>query len=775
LTGPAHILFVFAWLVVGGEETEVRLLARHLDPRRYRIDVVACFRKPGMTDQSHEQLRALGVDVDTIPYELSFDDTIAYLARKVANYDLVVSCQNVADIYPALERAHLRPPLIEHGGLVAEALAGPKHYTSRYVGVCKSIRDAAASHMPGREHHAVEIPSMVDTDEFRHPDRSAMRQALGIALDAPLIGWVGRLDEKKRVEDFIEAAALVNRQCPDVQFLLIGGPDAFMPEYADKLRDLVHMLQIGSSVRFLGDRKDIPRLLSSLDIFVWLSRGEGMPHVIAEAGAAGLPVIATADNGSMQQIDHDISGLFVPHEDPSAVADQMLRLLGDPTFAQRLGSSLRRKAEETYSVTAVIPRWQQLFDSVLAERRPAASPSIFQSYVQGGFECSTHRLRDGRRLDVLASSEHDQHAEKDYRQLAEMGIHTVRDGFRWHLIEAVPGFFDWTSCLAMLQAANASGTQVIWDLFHYGWPDDIDIWKPNFVDRFARFAGRVARLVKASSDLTPFYCPINEISFTAWGGGDAQYLNPFANRRGFELKVQLARASIAAMRAILDVDPKARFVHADPAINVVAARDRPSDFWAAEGHRQAQYQAWDMISGQAWPQLGGTPELLDIVGVNYYFNNQWIHGGTPIDIDHPQYRPLHRLLMEIYGRYGRPVMLAETGIEFERRPAWYGYVHEELEVARSKGVPIEGLCLYPILSHLGWDDNRLCQNGLMDMTWQGEKRAVYQPLADAIASRRATPQRQDRSKIEAELGQPSHNGVLQETSADAADPPGSMG
>lgn len=131
LEPPLRILFVFAWLVVGGEETEVRLLARSLNRVRYRIDVVACFHKPNMPSQTHEQLTALGVDVDTTPYDLSFDDTVSYLANKIPGYDVVVACQNVADIYPALERVHLRPPLIEHGGLVSEALAGPKHFTSQ--------------------------------------------------------------------------------------------------------------------------------------------------------------------------------------------------------------------------------------------------------------------------------------------------------------------------------------------------------------------------------------------------------------------------------------------------------------------------------------------------------------------------------------------------------------------------------------------------------------------------------------------------------------------
>ena len=143
-----RITFVMAWLVVGGEETEIRLLARNLPRDRYRITVIPCFHKEGMPNQTHDQLVELGVQVDTTPYGLGFDDTIDYLRRKLAGADLVVSCQDVADIYPALERMALRPPLIEHGGIVREALSGPKHFTARYVGVCDSIRAAAASRMP---------------------------------------------------------------------------------------------------------------------------------------------------------------------------------------------------------------------------------------------------------------------------------------------------------------------------------------------------------------------------------------------------------------------------------------------------------------------------------------------------------------------------------------------------------------------------------------------------------------------------------------------------
>src|SRR5438270_11920506 len=100
---PKRILFIFAWLVVGGEESEVRLLAKHLDPARYQIDVVACLRKPQMPEQTHRQLEALGVPVDRTPYDLSYAETVSYLARKILDYDVIVACQAVPDVYPALE------------------------------------------------------------------------------------------------------------------------------------------------------------------------------------------------------------------------------------------------------------------------------------------------------------------------------------------------------------------------------------------------------------------------------------------------------------------------------------------------------------------------------------------------------------------------------------------------------------------------------------------------------------------------------------------------
>src|SRR5947199_4884071 len=110
---------------------------------------------------------------------------------------------------------------------------------------------------------------------------------------------------------------------------------------------------------------------------------------------------------------------------------------------------------------------------------------IFNTFFQAGFECSTHRPRHGRRLDLIAATQHDTFARQDYRRLREQGIGTARDGIRWHLIERSPYQYDFSSALPMVCAAQDEGVQVMWDLCHYGWPDDLDIFSPAFIDRYA--------------------------------------------------------------------------------------------------------------------------------------------------------------------------------------------------------------------------------------------------------------------------------------------------
>jgi beta-glucosidase/6-phospho-beta-glucosidase/beta-galactosidase len=318
--------------------------------------------------------------------------------------------------------------------------------------------------------------------------------------------------------------------------------------------------------------------------------------------------------------------------------------------------------------------------------------------------------------------------DKDYRQLAALGIGCARDGLRWHLIESRPGYYDWSSFLPMLRAARDSNVQVVWDLCHYGYPDDLDIWRPEFVDRFARFAGAVARLMKEEGGRAPFYSPINEISFWSWAGGQVGYFNPGIHERGQELKHQLVRANIAAIESIREQAPDARFIQCDPLINVLAQSRRLDDVNKAEHHRLAQFEAWDMLAGRQWPGLGGREEYLDIVGVNFYPHNQWYLGGERILRGNRHYRPLAGMLTEVYQRYRRPMLLSETGAEDQARVPWLEYVSDQIALAMGRGVPVDALCWYPFLDYAGWDDGRYCPAGVFGFADGEGNRAPYHPL-----------------------------------------------
>ena len=362
--------------------------------------------------------------------------------------------------------------------------------------------------------------------------------------------------------------------------------------------------------------------------------------------------------------------------------------------------------------------------------------TLFRSFFSGGFECSTHRLPTGRRLDVIAATGHERLARQDYERLASVGMRTARDGLRWHLIERSHGRYDFASVQPMLVAAREAGVEVIWDILHYGWPDDLDIFGDTFVDRVADFARAFVELATRETGDAPWIVPVNEISFFAWAAGDFGIFNPFARHRGDELKVQLVRAAIAATRAAWDAAPGTRIVHTEPMINVVPHASRPEDAGHAEGHRQAQYAALDMIAGRLRPELGGREEYLGVLGVNYYVHNQWIYPGghgTMIEPSHPRYRPVWQMLQEVYERYRRPLFIAETGIEDEARPAWLRYIGYEARRALRAGVPVHGICLYPVVNHPGWDDDRHCYNGLWDYADERGEREIYEPLARELA------------------------------------------
>lgn len=349
---------------------------------------------------------------------------------------------------------------------------------------------------------------------------------------------------------------------------------------------------------------------------------------------------------------------------------------------------------------------------------------LFKSFWLGGFESACQINTRGVRIDMLAATQHDKHCLDDYQMLRHIGIRTVRDGVRWPCVEQSSGGagqYDWSTFIPMLRAARSAGTQVIWNLLHYGWPPDIDILSNRFVDRFARFCREAARIVREESDEVPFYVPVNEISFLAWAVGHKGIIQPVNIGRAWEIKKQLIRAAIAGMESVWSIDPRARFAHVDPVLHVVPPRDCPDMAQQAYEQREAQFQAWDMLAGRLEPSLGGAPKYLDLIGLNYYHSNQFecpdIRLRWEDDPRDDRWIPFHKLLDEVHRRYQRPVFVAETSHFGAGRARWIKEIAQEVYIARIQGVPVEGVCLYPIIDRPDWEDpNHWHNSGLFDLS-----------------------------------------------------------
>jgi glycosyltransferase involved in cell wall biosynthesis len=335
----------------------------------------------------------------------------------------------------------------------------------------------------------------------------------------------------------------------------------------------------------------------------------------------------------------------------------------------------------------------------------------------GGFEGADHVNGRGQPLDLNRLSGHGSQLEADHRRAAALGLRSVRESIGWRISENGAGVIDLSRALRTARSARRHGLQVLWTLMHYGLPEGLSLHDDRFIPRLARFAAEVARVIGLASEQAPVFTPVNEIGFLAWAAAQPGMLHPpnhtpetdGAQRcaRGYAVKRRLVQATLAAMDAMRSVDPRCRFLHLEPLIHVAPAPGRSDLLPEASAVADWQWQAWDLLAGRCEPALGGRPQALDLLGINHYHHSQWeLHSGHRLDwhTRDPRRRPLAGLLQEVWTRYGRPVLVAETGHVGSGRATWLHEVAAELRDALAAGVPLLGACLYPLVDRPDWDD-----------------------------------------------------------------------
>jgi glycosyltransferase involved in cell wall biosynthesis len=214
------------------------------------------------------------------------------------------------------------------------------------------------------------VPSGVDVERFDGglPAREA-KEALGLEPGRPVIGTIGRLEERKGHADLLVAARTVLRMANGLRpLVLIVGDGPLREDLARQAADL----GVLDSVRFTGQLADVRVPLCAMDVFVLPSNAEGMPNALLEAMAARRPVVATEVGGMREVVDGERTGVLVPPRDPDALGRAILHLLADPARARRLGEAAQSRVAREFSARAMVGRLERLYEERLAAREAAS-------------------------------------------------------------------------------------------------------------------------------------------------------------------------------------------------------------------------------------------------------------------------------------------------------------------------------------------------------------------------------------------------------------------
>jgi beta-glucosidase/6-phospho-beta-glucosidase/beta-galactosidase len=362
---------------------------------------------------------------------------------------------------------------------------------------------------------------------------------------------------------------------------------------------------------------------------------------------------------------------------------------------------------------------------------------VFRSFFVGGFDCSEGLNASRQPIDHLAATQHDRFVGPDYRRLRRIGIKAAREGISWQRSVRGRHRFDFSSLEPILAAASCQEIDLIFDLFHFGYPEGLDPFGDEFAPRFADYSYAAAKFVAERVDGVPSFAPMNEPSYFAWAAGHAARFAPYCRDRAFDLKVALLRAAIQAVNGIWAAVPNARIISVDPVCRVVPPVARPDLQPEADAFNQgAVLEGWDMLAGRKLPELGGSRRHLGVVGINYYWTNQWELGSaeTPLPDDDPRRVRLRDLATGVWSRYGGDLMITETGHINEHRARWLEDLADEILGILDHGVGLRGVCLYPVLGMPSWHDSlRHLKMGLWDLSAVGN-RMRRKPCLPALAA-----------------------------------------
>jgi glycosyltransferase involved in cell wall biosynthesis len=371
------VLQLITSLERGGAENHLLALLTHADRQAFDLETAVLSGEGELVPV----FRQAGIPVHLLRARSRFDPlALGRLVRllRAGHFDILHSHLFRADIYAGLAVGRLgeRRPL-----LVSTRHNDDRFFLNPFVGLIHYGVSARQDLIIAISDH---IARFTVSRGVRHPERvrrvyhgleppltqaleregKHIRQELGIAADAFLVGNVGRLALQKGQRHLIAAMPSLLERVPRARAIIAGSGD--LEEY---LRELAQELGVADQVHVLGPRKDVPALMHAIDVFAMPSIWEGFGLVLLEAMAAGRPIVASRVATIPEVVVDGETGLLVPAGDPLALAEALAQLADEPEQATRFGEAGRERLRRQFSIEKMVGDTELLYRELLDERR----------------------------------------------------------------------------------------------------------------------------------------------------------------------------------------------------------------------------------------------------------------------------------------------------------------------------------------------------------------------------------------------------------------------
>ncbi|HZS44145.1 MAG TPA: glycosyltransferase family 4 protein [Blastocatellia bacterium] len=368
---PLRILQVSSAKEIGGGETHLVTLVRGLTARGHSVSVA-------VRPNSPLPERLPDYQFFTVPLRNSLD---IFSARQLAqivkrekidilhchygrDYMIGAMATKLAGRVSLILTRHVPFPMKNNIGY-RKAL----RIASRMICVSESVRQETIKGGLFNPEKLVTIYNGIEIERFSHNKPSAredivpLRRGLGLPADPEitLVGVVGQLAEHKGQADFLEAAAIITKNNPSIQFVVSGKDHSSDQHYKNRLDFIVANSGLSDRVTFIDDVDDMPLMLAALDVLVMPSHQESFGLVLVEAMASATNVIATDIGGPREIVENEKTGLLVKSQRPAEIADAVFRLIEDSELTRALAENAKSVVAERFSAEKMVAATEHIY------------------------------------------------------------------------------------------------------------------------------------------------------------------------------------------------------------------------------------------------------------------------------------------------------------------------------------------------------------------------------------------------------------------------------